>query len=184
MGSPLNKVPAGLLDFFGVKSGEWGPREIGQILAPTVELRDWYWNAYSLEVSFAQAALIANAGAGTIALTTPAPADFDLLSGGNIVVPQTELLLILEANASWAFQAVAGQRCELFWNFNQLSPPQPLIGYQTSDATVALSGTRSLDHPFWVTPGKTISLSHTGLAVAAGSVQPNFVRLRYLRFRI
>ena len=42
MPAGLNAFPPGLLSFFGIKNGGRNPEDLGTILAPTLELRDWY----------------------------------------------------------------------------------------------------------------------------------------------
>jgi hypothetical protein len=183
--SPLNRIPRGLLEYFGIKSGEWGPRELGQVLQPVLELRDWYTNAEALEVVATQPAggvIGADTSANTVALTNTTPVD--LVVAGNVVVPQDETWLILEAQCSWQFTAVAGQSAEYWWQFRGIGFPSALIGNVVSTATIVRTGARSLLRPFWSRPGDTIALAHGGIVVAGGTVTGFGARLRVVRFRL
>lgn len=186
MAVPLNKVPQGLLDFFGVKSGEWGPRELGQLLQPVLELGPWYQNGYALEVAAvlpAGGAFVANTPAASIALTSTTPVD--LVVGGTIPVPQNEVWLVLEAAVFWTFTVpAAGQFADAHWVFRGIHMPcaHP-TGRTTGDAAVVSVGGRTMSRPFWVRPGDTISLNQAGLVIPAGTVILG-ARLRINRFQI
>lgn len=186
MAVPLNKIAQGLLDFFGIKAGEWGPRELGQVLQPVMELGEWYLHAYSLDVSFTAAAIVADAGSGSVAITGSSPAEFfaEVGSAGGLLVPQTERWLILEANAGWSFTAVAGASAQLSWRLNQYAPPQDLIGYDTSLAAASRTGTRGLTRPFWALPGYLLNVVQAGTVVGGGTVTPTLLRMRLVRFKL
>lgn len=182
MGAPLNRIPNGLLNYFGVPSGTVGPRELGELLSPVLELRDWYMNFSAIEVSLASAAVVVNTAAATLPLTSSTHPE--LITGGNLVVPNGEYWLIHESNFGWSFQAAAGQAARLWFSFNQFSPPQPVVGEVVSNATVAATGNAGLERPIWMRPGQTISLSHSGILVAAGAVTPFGGRMRLSRFLV
>lgn len=188
MGVPLNKVPPGLLDFFGIKSGEWGPRELGQQLVPTLDLARWYLDPYALEVSVLVTAnpFLATLGGLALGLTSTSPVD--LVVAGTISVPQTEVWLLLEADVWWALSGNAGNSGSFSWSVGALVPPGTTQGFVDSVAGAARWGSWSLDHPFWCLPGSVISLNANGLVIAAGSIQigagvPSLPRLRIARFK-
>lgn len=190
MGVPLNKIPQGLLDFFGIKSGEWGPRELGQTLSPVIELGRWYLDGYATEFSVSVTGgpiFVASLAAGTMTITstTPVVDGLDLTtSPGNIFVPQNEVWLILEASVAWFYTANPGLSGEFMWASRGNFLPSHTHGATVSDAAIGKQGSRSLARPFWSRPGDTLSLSNTGLVVPAGSVQLSQPRLRIARFRI
>lgn len=186
MPSPLNRVPAGLLEFFGIKSGEWGPRELGQTLVPVMDLSRWYLDAASLEVSISFAAggiFAADVPVGNIAMTGSAPAVPDLIAAGVITVPQTETWLILECAATLDFTAVAGQYGDAQWYSRGIPMPMRQAGFQTSDAALARRFTATLERPFWSRPGDLIAIASNGIEVGANTVALQ-ARLRVVRFRI
>lgn len=185
MGSPLNRLPRGLLEYLGIKAGGWGPRELSQVLQPVLELRDWYLNADALEVVAtlpAAGVFAATVAAGTIALTNTTTVD--LVVAGNVTVPQDETWLILEASCAWTFSANAGQSTDFWWGFRGVQMPSAnVVGWNVSDAAIARSGGRALMRPIWSRPGDVLTLSHGGIIVPAGTVSSFQNRLRLVRFK-
>lgn len=188
MGVPLNKVPPGLLDFFGIKSGEWGPRELGQQLSPTMDLSRWYLDNYALQVACVvpTSPLVAatNGTAMGISSTTPV----DLISAGGFSVPQTEVWLMLEMMVWWNFTNDAGLEASFFWSVGGMPCPGRITGFTTSNAANQRWGYWCLAQPMWARPGDVISLNCAGFTRgAAGSVDiqavPPSPRLRIARFR-
>ena len=185
MPSPLNRVPPGLLDFFGIKSGEWGPRELGQTLLPTFELGRWYLDANALEVACSFAAggiLAADAPVGGIAFTATVP-PLNLITGGQIVVPQNETWIVLEASTTLDFSAVASQFGDAQWYSRGLPLPMRVQGFTTSDAALARRYTATLERPFWSRPGDPLAVFSNGIEVAASTVALQ-ARLRVVRFLV
>lgn len=196
MAVPLNRIPSGLLAYFGIKSGEWGPRELGQQLAPVLDLRDWYMQPDATEVNFGTgaglAAIAATRSGAAFAITATNPVDL-AAGSGQVTVPQGELWLMLEADVQWGFSnggagavnaydatfisgnPAAGGAGQFTWPLGQLS------GFTAGVAGYDRSGTRSLDHPFWVRGGDRISFYDHGALVGAGSIVVSchwrFVRL-------
>lgn len=195
MAVPLNKIPPGLLDFLGIKSGAWGPRELGQVLQPELDLTRWYLDNNALEFGLtptvAAFAASANFNALTIASTAP-PIDASLLAAGVLTVPQTEAWLILEASFFWSFSAHAGSSVDFYWFVGSNIPngggfPLPMLSADVtaSSATAQLAGVRTLERPIWIRPGQIITPNHSGVIVGAGgTVSLNSMRLRLNRFLI
>lgn len=181
---PLNKIPPGLLDFFGIKSGEWGPRVLGQELLPHIDLTRWYLDNYALEVDSVVTAspFAASGNATSLALTSTTP--IDLVSTGVIRVPQTEVWLLLEACVRWQFSAHAAQNGDFGWTVGGVHLPMLLSGDRVSSSTIQLAGARSLERPFWAAPGAVIApFAYQIIVAAGGSITLSETRLRVARFR-
>jgi hypothetical protein len=168
--SPLNRVPFGLLDFFGIKSGEWGPRELGQTLAPTIDLTRWYLDQYATELRFTFANFAVNTPANNLEITATTP--IDITTGGILIAPQNETWCVLQADLFWSIGDVGGSiDCHLNSgeNAGPAAWPMTLLGFQTG-AAVLRSGSRSLDSPYWVLPGQRIRVGLNGAIVGAGTI--------------
>lgn len=187
---PLNKIPPGLLDFFGVKSGAWGPRVLGQTLAPVIDLSRWYLDFHALQVraqlQTTAYAASSNAGALTVTSTTPV----DIVSAGVISVPQTEVWLLLEATIVWHFSAHAGSQSRFTWQCAGRAFPTRFMGFAGSTALIQLEGSDALASPQWLLPGEALTPYTHGVAVGAGGTVSLGVggvpepQLRVARFRI
>lgn len=173
MGVPLNRVPPGLLDFLGIKSGEWGPRELGQLLTPTMDLSRWYLDNAAIEVGLViNGSPFGAAGASNAAISVTTPVD--LTTAGNLDVPQDESWLILEADLRWTTNDAAGAVAATIRSgavgsgAGSFHWPMLVQGVNTG-AAVVRAGCASLERPFWVLPGHRIEVFHFGILGAAAS---------------
>lgn len=183
--SPLNKIPEGLLDFFGIKSMGQYPQRLGDSVAPTMDLLRWYADQRATEVRWNFSNFVADFNAANVQIQSTSPVNLsDLVTAGALQVPQGEVWLILEADIFWSF-TTAGT-CDANYNSGELNTvgPQPwsmpLQGFTTGVAGVTRSGGRVLDHPFWVNSGHTIRAAVHGITFAAGVVSMTG-RLRLVR---
>jgi hypothetical protein len=188
--TPLNKVPPGLLDFFGIKSGEWGPRELGQQLQPTIDLARWYLDQYAINVvATVVGSPFGNLAPTNVELSPTTPTDISgLVVAGSLRVPQTELWLILQADVSWTLAAQAGGRASAILASGttlattpSFTWPMTTSGHVTSDAAIAMRGHSTLRDPFWIQGGDRISCGVQGIVSAAGGCALD-ARLRLMRF--
>ena len=194
MPTPVNRIPPGLLEYFGIKTGEWGPRELGQQLLPTLDLARWYLDssAQQLQATIGGNPWGADTNATVADVTGTDPVD--VTTGGVLRVPQTETWLILEAGVSW--QSSASDNDAQFWWVSgnattgfQAWPQRPM-GYAGVPAPASFAaGFRqsavSLTSPFWVPAGHTIGMQIGLVAIGVGgSVSISSAWLRLQRFRI
>lgn len=82
---PIQSIPEGLLSFFQLKNQGRNPHELGQVVQPDFEMRDWY---------FASRAVVTTATVNVIAGTLNFY-EFTAPVGG-LVVPNTELWYIVD----------------------------------------------------------------------------------------
>lgn len=163
---PLNLLPSGLLDFFGIKSMGRYPQYLDPDVKPTFELSEWYGefavNTYNLTA--AASPIGTQAGGTNAGWSLSAPVALPT-SGGQIVVPDGELWLVRRYTVFWIIAAGVDQ-VELI---PHLQRPQigsvwlpgvntrgPLVG--NAGATVGNISTveepfflRSGDAPRWMT---------------------------------
>jgi len=183
---PLNRLAYGLLDFFGIKSGEWGPRELSQGLQPTLELGRWYLDQNAQEYRWALAAFN-DQTATNLQITQTFPLDITgLVTAGELIVPATEAWLLLEADVFWTMNA-AGGSAHFGYNVggsNEAGPfrlPMQTMGFTTGIATILRSGAASLLHPYWCRPGARIAIACDGV-IGGGAGNSNASgRLRIMR---
>lgn len=189
MAAPINRIPLGLLDFFGIKSMGENPQVLVPTLQPTLDMFRWFGDLQAIDVFFAPPNIVANANPQSLAITNTGPVD--LTDGANLSVPQNEVWFLLEGWIGWSFVGVGAAGCNADFGFTftgisavSWAPPMELAGFTTSSATINRSGRRSMVNPFVLPPGYTILYSHFGIdGLAAGSISPA-LRLRLARCRI
>lgn len=173
---PINALPIGLLDLFGIKSGGKYPQHFVEALAPTFELQQWYLEAQVDTYTFSlQNLFAASASANLIAITATTPAL--PIVGGQLVVPNNELWIVLPGTRILAgFSANAGQSIDvdLLHRVNATDQfvwwPTRFRGFNTSDAAIIRNGIAVLDQTVFVPPGAQINGYHYGVLVPAGDV--------------
>lgn len=188
---PINRIPQGLLSFLGIKAGGAAPQAFSQSLLPNIDMLRWYADGNSSE-GFANGAVVnATAAAGSIPITSAqwiAGGGTDFADGGaSTTVPQNERWLLLEGFVGWNFNAAAGTISD--WALavqmgagRTILPLSSLYGFTTSDAGVARFGARSIQNPFWMSPGSDLRLHQAGTTVGAGTVTP-LLTVRILRMQ-
>lgn len=174
MATPLNRIPGGLLDFFGIKSGGWGPRTFGQELNPNLDLLRFYTDPTALEISHSSSlAVSTNTGAIPIASTAP----IDLTTGGELVVPNDEIWFLAEADINWQFDD-ASQIADFAIGCTvqggspptRLLPMGAIVGFTTGAAAPLRGGGRSLRQPYFALGGATLKIFQYGVTMTAGAV--------------
>lgn len=171
---PLNRLPRGLLDFFGIKHGEWGPRTLSSQLVPTFDLLRWYLDTNALEIAADPPALAVNSGSTGISITNTSPVN--LSNGVDLIVPQNEYWIFLEASVQTIFSAAAGQTART--GLRSISSAGQLFlwpmasgGYDASVAAVQQAGWSYLINPVFVPPGSTIAIQVWGAQVGAATIE-------------
>jgi len=160
--SGINRQPRGLLSFLGIKNSGRNPRSLADVLAPTVDLRDWYLaqNSESVTVN------ISVAGIGF----TPF-----------FVVPETDTWAILATSIN--SQAVLGAGVSLQigagWTRNpnaQIFAPLTTVGntYTVGQVAAAWSPAGSL---VMVPPGAQVGAYCTVIVAGPVTCTLNLVRV-------
>jgi hypothetical protein len=188
--SPLNIQPRGLLDFFGVKQGGWGPRIITPTLQPQLDLWRHYVGANGDDVEGSTAAFagVQNVFRQFLPITWLLPS-FTLGVLPN-PIPQTELWYL----DVWSFDATvtvgAGSRIvavQLAVRFNNstqlLQLPTTTSGPLTIDATAEGAIYGSLLYPVFLKPGSELGILLAG-NVAAGETFTARSTARVARMRV
>lgn len=185
MNAPINRIPRGLLDFLGIRSGGRNPQQLTEQLVPTFDLRDWYLESQTIEVNGNLAGFAATANAGFLSTTTTFPQNL-----GACVVPSNEAWLLRAGSAyRWEFSLNAGQN-----HFGQLVirnttsqafryAPFNYGGYSQSDAAYVRGGQTVTLSDVWLHPGEQIQVLFDGALVPAGAII-NRVCLSIVRLRI
>lgn len=180
---PLNRLPKGLLDFFGIKSGAWGPRTLGAQLVPTIELIDWYTEPYAqwFNVGTAVPAAAAPVGPGPAIEFAGAVSDATMQTGGVCIVPTDETWYMHEFTAGYSFPALENGRfsIELLTAGNltsTLNPPQQEQGLGTmpfATGAPAAGGrylTSLVRKMFWP-PGTQFRVQSLGVTALTGVIR-------------
>jgi len=159
---PINRLPDGLLDFLGIRSGGRNPQNLTEQLLPTLDLTRWFKDVQQFVDTANLDPLIANTNAGLIPLT-------NLVNAG--LVPQNECWFVLPGTAiTWTFAVVAGLRIRgnLVIQRNPgvgstlLDLPCRQWGYDASDAAIIQSGGMTLTEEMWMPPNSRLTFSVAG----------------------
>lgn len=188
MAVPLNRIPSGLLDFFGIKSGEWGPRELGQILQPQIDLFRWYLDNNSLDVlAVVGASPLGASSFAQLTITSTTPVDIcSLVTAGQLEVPNNECWLFLEADARWTMSDAAGS-CRVGFSSGQVNVTGQAHwnmltqGWDAGAAGVTRGGCSTLQFPRWVLPGHRVTATMWGSTGGAATNQVT-THMRVARF--
>jgi hypothetical protein len=163
---PLQVIPPGLLGFFQLKSAGVLPSLLSYEVQPSLEMRDWYFQARQQdEISFFGAVPISNS------LTTGSQGAQGFSAGVTPQVPRGQYWYVTEATAGvTAFIAAADTIRVALMTFNALGGNTILRGPDYNDLITAR--TRSVqcrnDHPFWLGPGDTFGLMVYDILSVAG----------------
>lgn len=187
MPAPINVELRGYLDFFGLKNGGMNPQMPAAFLQPAMDLQRWYMESRVLELHAAAANRVANAGAQAVNFTSTAPVD--LVVGGTLRVPQNEVWVVLPGSKmQWTFSAVAGQFFDAQFSFSQgvvqnFPPSADLVGFQSSDAASTIAGSRTIQEPYWLSPGAIVQYFMMRCVVPSLNITPQ-ASLRLVRLRV
>lgn len=190
---PLNRLPIGLLDLFGIKSMGRYPQLLNTDVQPTLDLLRWYTESQALHFSLVGTSWTV----GTVPLPTTtarliwpgvtAPDSQGALpvSGGRVTVPNSEIWLVSQYSAAWEFDT-AGQVAELGLGYlMEGSLAITHLPTKLAGATVGARGAGSVtvDAPFYLQPGCSLCASVLQATCPAGSIVI-VGRTRLMRFLI
>lgn len=179
---PLNRLPKGLMDFLGIKSGAWGPRILGQQLGPSIELLDWYTEMYAQWFNVATVGGHAAQAPGALLPFAGATSDPTVINAlGQLMVPADEAWYVHEFAAMYSFPALENGsfNLQLITQGNATStlvPPQTVMGQGTmAFATGApAAGGRfvtALQRKMFWQPGTVCSIESNGTTALAGVIR-------------
>ena len=161
--APLNKLPQGLLDFFGIKSFGRYPQFLEQRVQPMIDLWQQYAETNCLIVSGGG---IIDTSVSAIAIEITSTTPVNLSNGTSITVPNDEAWYIPRMSIGYSFGLLAGQSARFgvrLTNENQVVWPAMLTtGYDTSDAAIVRAGQVSLIDPIFLRPGTRVSVGLHG----------------------
>lgn len=163
--APLNKLPQGLLDFFGIKSFGRYPQFLTDRVQPIIELWEMYSQTNSTVIT-ASGEFTADDGAKAVEITSTSPVQ--LSNGLEVRVPNDEVWYISRASVVWTFDALAGQYAAFGLRFTNedivlLPPLLNGVGFNTSDAGIGRGNSASMESPIFLRPGTRISGTHYGV---------------------
>jgi len=184
MNTPINRLPQGLLDFLGIRSGGRNPQQLTEQLLPTMDLSDWYKQNASREVQVTATSLVADTSAGFFSLT---------VAGAVFEVPNNEIWIMRRGTrVNWDLQlgAVTQQSDMTLVHRNVTAnrwaawPMSDLMGYTTSSTVIVRSGLRSLLDEIWLNPGDRPQILNLGTSASALQGVTPAVYFNYVRLRI
>lgn len=163
---PIQLIPPGFLSLLQLKNQGHMPADLGEVVSPTMDMRDWY-----LQVS-------ARTPSTTFGLVlTSEQQSFHRFSPNGIIVPQGKTWWVHHYMVQCGLTAVAGQSIFglapiIIWNangtikYNQLGPA-PATGLISSTATNP-TGTQVFASGFWAPPGAELGFTNGEIISAAG----------------
>lgn len=184
---PLNLQPRGLLDFFGIKNGQWGPRTLSSELVPVLDLWRHYVATNCIDLD-SDNVVLTDSGAWLGSILSN-----DWLQGAPAVVPQDEIwyfdsLTILGALSpgagSTVWQLTARSSIPggvLNAPFFPMTPlPQPVVSVASATQSVGFSV--SMLYPFWMRPGTSFEFLYSAQLAATETLAVRaFARVARLR---
>lgn len=187
--SLIQRIPRGLLSFLDVKAGGDYPVNFITQLQPTLDLMRFYANGEAQHYTAGGIAIGSTASGTKLPFTNTTVTD--LTNGANLIVPQNETWMLLDATTEMNFNlSTAGDIFDvaLQIGFNSTAtrfviPAQTLQGnpYLGVTGNVAY---RSLNEPQFIMPGNELALRVIRCVAAAGTPFGAVCRLRLLRFNI
>lgn len=195
--SPLNEIPQGLLDFFGIKSMGQYPQRLDTNVMPTMDLLAWYL-ASKVDIGMASttAPLVANTGQTTFGIssaqwtTNPGSFDFAGAGVGTTTVPDGQVWMLEHCSIRWTMSAAAGDIADfsVIAIASSVAPAfitltdGPVLGYTNSAAGLARAGARAMTRgPIFLLPASQLRVQCFGVTTAAGNVDYSVaVRIRRL----
>lgn len=177
---PLNRLAKGLLDFFGIKAGTWGPNQLGQLLTPNIELLDWYTEPYAQTFNVGSAGGHAATNPGNSIEFAGATSDPTVLTAGVLQVPADEIWYVHNFHAQYSFPALENGSFLLFLTqagnlTGTIVPPQQQLAFSMPFATGAPAAggffyTALQRKMFWQ-PGTQCHIVSCGLTALAGVIR-------------
>lgn len=174
---PINRIPRGFLDFFGIKGGDAIPRQINGGVAPTFDMFRWYADANSAEFRFVPTGspFAGNNSSAYLPIAATSGAG-DITTGGELVVPQTEIWFVLEGDIFWTTGADAANSADFTLSsgtdtssMQRAWPMSTGYGFTTGSA-VSRSGGRVLTSPYILLPGQITRVLCNGVLRTSGNI--------------
>lgn len=160
MGAQLNKLPLGLLSFFDLKQGGRYPQQLGEHLAPVLEMFDWYvqTNIFTTQLSTSLSPFIASDSGGATYGWTSATPNALPVAGGQVAVPNNEIWYVSLYSVSWTWNSIAGgvmDASPMFQvpNSGSRHMASSRVGQTDSQAGGGVAGRSCINAPFWLMPG-------------------------------
>jgi len=161
--SGINRQPAGLLSFFGIKNTGRNPRDLATTISPTLDLHDWYLsqNSESVVVNSALAAL-------------------GFSPFYNVPETETWALLGVAVNSGAALGAGQSLRCGAAWT--RPSPTAAVIAPLTNLSQTETTGAVAIswsapEQLVFVPPGASIGVYTSVLVAGPVSVNLHLTRI-------
>lgn len=174
MPTPLNLVPGGLLDFFGIKAGGWGPRELSQQLQGNLDLWRHYVASNSVDIDGTIAEVVGPLATGS----TDRIVTWNFPPGGAVPnpIPPGELWYFDSFTALGVMSATAAMRIDAFGiefpypiSAQGHIVPSTFVPRVTSDAANQTALVISMLYPYWGKPATSVSLHFSGVIAAGGT---------------
>jgi hypothetical protein len=189
MSSPLNRQPNGLLEFFGIKDGGWGPRTFAQELVPQLDL--WRHYVAGNPTDFDGTGTFAGPTGGALLLDVAWT--YPITAAGGLtptIIPQNELWywdtasihLLMSTGAGSTLQFATIAESALSPGAFHLLPFAP-IEQRTSSGTVSVSQFTALMYPVFLRGGAQLQF-FVGLEVPAAETLTARITARGTRMRI
>lgn len=169
---PLNIQPRGLLDFFGIKNGGRFPQQLTPDLIPVVDLLTWYGMTNSIAFESQLVTINASTPGTNHPITSTGPVDWT--TGGNLVVPNDEVWLLLECRSRWNLSAHSGSLTDWALTIDTPNaaifhlPMTDYVGWKDSVAAFSRAGMRAMFQPHLILPGTIFYLTSFGTTIGAG----------------
>lgn len=184
--APINKIPFGLLSFFGIKSGGRYPSELRDSLQPVIDMLRHYVETNSEEYALLTTQLTpGNYDLQQMDWTSTLPTNIS--NGTSVNVAQNEAWYVTQYNVRCQFNGVAGSTMDASPEVVPINGSHRiggvLQGYQDSALGYVRGGCRSIIEPIWVLPGSRISVRRWGGVVAVGGTVDITGTVRFARFK-
>lgn len=188
---PLNRIPVGLLDLFGIKSMGQYPQSLLNQLQPVIDLLPWYTQAQATNVQLSRAPLVGNAISGGRYTWTASTIAVLPATTGEIRVPDNEIWYVSQYSVQWSFDT-AGQVASLRpgYYFTGLGYTTVWQLPSTDNALIAFTGVgtggtgmSATTIPFFLPPGSSPALAVGVQQLPGGQVDVSG-SMRLMRFLI
>lgn len=180
---PINRLPPGLLDLLGIRSGGRNPQVLLEQLQPHFDLTSWYLEASTIRTI--ATTTIGAGSAGVISFATSSPVNIP-----NLECPANEIWMAQPGcNIQWSFPVSAGHETRVVLMSRnivsgvQMRWPMTLAGWDTSDAAFIREGEAVLQSQMWIPPGHRIQGVQFGTRAPAAVISIT-ANLSLVRMRI
>lgn len=171
---PLNLIPWGLLDFFGIKNGGRFPQQLPDQLLPVLEMFEWYLQTKAQTYSGTGTAVAASAGASTKNDVTVVSGGLTIVNG-QISVPDNEWWVLTRGNIAATLSNTFAGTYVTGMDFIAITREQVTQGARITAAATANSrqNVHTFRGPIWISPGTQINFNYDA-EMTAGSFTLTF----------